>query len=61
MSYLDRMQYLKETEFNIKRLNELKPIDLVQWFNKEVFSQESLGENDLVKESSSTIGYWKIR
>ena len=42
ISYLDNVQYSKETVFEKERLAQLKPDDLMRFFNWKIFGSETL-------------------
>ena len=61
LSYLDNVQYSKETIFNKERLSQLKPDDLMRFFNMKIFGAEKpTAEQRLRPQLQSTcLEFWK--
>ena len=61
LSFLDNVQYSKETIFTKERLSEIKPYDLMRFFNWKIFGSENpTAEQRLRPQLRSTcLEFWK--
>ena len=61
ISYLDNIQYSKETVFEKERLAQLKPDDLMRFFNWKIFGSETLTAEEKMRPQlrSTCLEFWK--
>ena len=61
ISYLDNVQYSKETVFEKERLAQLKPDDLMRFFNWKIFGSETLAAEEKMRPQlwSTCLEFWK--
>ena len=61
ISYLDNVQYSKETVFEKERLAQLKPDDLMRFFNWKIFGSETPTAEEKMRPQlrSTCLEFWK--
>ena len=59
MSYLDNHEYSIDHEFTTERLSQIKPPDLMQWLNFQVYEMEHPEDDAKLNKRHTAIAFWK--